>query len=963
MKKIFILSAIVALCASMFTFSSCQKEIVDTDQYAGGPIVFAAMAPNPIARGAELRIIGKNLENVKEVHIQGVDPITDIQVVKKGTQSEIRVIVPAVGPEVGKVVLVDKDGNKTQSKFDLEFDESALVFDGFKAADVVMPGDVIEILGDYINTVKEVVFSGGEDGNGAYAVGESIFDQTRTSAKVIVPADAITGIIKIGTVNEVSDKNTIPTIFPSEDEVVVGEPVVYALSSEYGVEDVEIKAGNALKINGEYLNMIKAVKFVGADANDFIVDSDATAMLVTVPANAQEGEVTLISYANVEYIPEGTVIPVIPGNLKVAADNKEDRYKAGLGVIVTGEDLSIVSAISFGGVDVYDLAFTAGQAEEGKTPIDSIRCTIPFNAPDGDLVVKMNNGDQVAVSALEYVKPTYTDKGPETIVARESYDIKGADLELIKSLTIGGIECKIAIDSLGVRGGFDEENQPIEIPVYDSTLLHVFTAPDILSGDVVISLENGYTETIAQMDVTYNEAISFTYESPSIQLGQPLTLIGEHLFLVESVSIKGKKVTSYVCREDKKLSFNMPDGMGPGVYRLDITLIDGQTLTWAIPFEMTAPYTETVMWEGEVDLGNWSLNWEMKPADMFVAADAKEGDIFRIYGYTTADAWQVQTFDGHWGGLDMGLGNGNNVNNEIYDLSNGYIAIELDATRAEAYTTLTDWGYCGILQGESFVVTRLTLIKWGAAEKATAIWEGPWTCAGWGGNQDLAWGGYDWSTVNPGTILRVTCTPTVAAGEWWCVSLRHADGWGNLPAPVPGQYDSPEGGIVELELTADILADLVACNGLVVTGDGFIMEKIELVEAGAAPMPTVLWEGEAIADDWTDQPNLLSDGGVELIEAGASEGQQVLFYITPLADDWKLQIVEGHWGPTYASFCSVGNDTEDGKFTEWDLDAKGGYVSITLTQEMLDAAAAVQYWGGTFIGNGDNVKITKISLL
>ena len=31
---------------------------------------------------------------------------------------------------------------------------------------------------------------------------------------------------------------------------------------------------------------------------------------------------------------------------------------------------------------------------------------------------------------------------------------------------------------------------------------------------------------------------------------------------------------------------------------------------------------------------------------------------------------------------------------------------------------------------------------------------------------------------------------------------------------------------------------------------------------------------------------------------------------------WKLQIVEGHWGDTYLSVCSIGNDTESGKFAE-----------------------------------------------
>lgn len=959
MNKLFKFSAFVLAIAGLA--SSCVKNTIDTEQLPQDMMYLSAMAPVPVVRGAELRIYGTGLDQVVSVEIPGVNPITEIEHVNtEGKVKEIRVIVPKEGPQEGKVSIVDKSGNRSTSKFNLTYDETSLVFDGFEAAEVVMPGDVITIKGDYINTVKEVIFAGGADGNGAYAVGESITEQDRHSAKIVVPADAITGIIKVGTVNEIADKNSIPVVIPSEKEVVVGEPTINPIG------EVKAKVGDAIDIEGKYLNMIKEVAFGDVVAEDFVVNTEGTRLGVTVPSKATEGVIILTSYAGVEYTVDGLFIPILPGNLAIAPDNKQDRYKAGLQVMVTGETLSVVSAVCFGGIDVTSWIFTPGTVEDGSeaVPVDTIRCIIPELAPDGDVIVKMNNGSEVIVGSLEYVKPTFTDAGPSEIVARQDFDLRGEDLELITDITIGGIKCQFCLDSLGVRQGFDEENQPIEIPVFDSTLVHVTTAPDILSGDVAIAIANGYTEVINNVVVSYDEPVSITYKKSSIQLGEALTIEGENLFLIEAISIKGKKISNYVTKTNSEMSFYLPEGMGPGIYRLDLTLIDGMKLTWAIPFEMTAPYTETTMWEGEVDLGNWSLNWEMKPADMFVAANAKEGDVFRIYGYATNEWWQIQTFDGHWGALDMGLGNGNNVNAGIYDLSNGYIAIELDATRVQAYTQNIDWGYSGILQGENFVVTQLSLIKWGAAEKVTNIWEGSWACAGWAGNQDLAWGGYDWSTVKAGTKLRLTMTPTVAEGSWWCVSLRHGADWGNLPAPVPGQYDTPEGGILELELTDIILNDLVSNGGLVITGDGFTLTSVDLVEAGGpAEIETTLWEGDELVDDWSVQPFFLSDGGAELKEAGATAGQKVRFYITPTEDAWKLQIIEGHWGPAYCSYCSLGNDTEEGKFTEYDLAANKGFIAITLTQEMLDAAFSVGYWGGTFLGNGDNVKVTKITLL
>ena len=75
--------------------------------------------------------------------------------------------------------------------------------------------------------------------------------------------------------------------------------------------------------------------------------------------------------------------------------------------------------------------------------------------------------------------------------------------------------------------------------------------------------------------------------------------------------------------------------------------------------------------------------------------------------------------------------------------------------------------------------------------------------------------------------MRVYTTPTVADGEWWCISLRHGDSWGNLPDPIPSQYDNPASPL-EVVLTAGVLEDLVANGGLVMTGSEYQLDKITL---------------------------------------------------------------------------------------------------------------------------------------
>ncbi|MDE6422779.1 MAG: hypothetical protein K2K95_05095, partial [Muribaculaceae bacterium] len=59
------------------------------------------------------------------------------------------------------------------------------------------------------------------------------------------------------------------------------------------------------------------------------------------------------------------------------------------------------------------------------------------------------------------------------------------------------------------------------------------------------------------------------------------------------------------------------------------------------------------------------------------------------------------------------------------------------------------------------------------------------------------------------------------------VYLRHGECSNALPSPIPSQYDNP-GSPLEVVLTADVLADLVANGGLVITGSEYQLDKITL---------------------------------------------------------------------------------------------------------------------------------------
>ena len=808
MKNIFRYSILLALC-SFVGLVSCAPEELSTDQFSDDAVVFGAFAPNPVVRGAELRIVGSNLDKIVEVQIPGSEPITEIEVVASGRVSEIRVVTPAVGAEdasvTGPVVIVDNAGNTYKSKTDITFTEG-IVIESFSPA-TAMPGDVVTVKGDYLYNVQQVVLS-----NGVYVTGDQITEKSRRELKFIVPSNAVTGPVTIGDVDENNNpEGLIPNNVPSKTELVIGDPTVKA--ADRGM----LKAGAEINVQGEYLDMIAKAAFrvttpaaeEGAEPTvadtevDFALAEDNKSVKVALPATVVEGEIVLTSFAGKEF-KAGAYTTVIPTEIAIAA---ESRYKAGLNAVVTGKDLDLVTK-----------AELAGTALEFGYADNKVTFAIPSKAVDGTVVLTLANGKTVATEAIELVKPTITEMTPlELYAGDENITVKGTDLDLIVAAALGGREAE-----------FEYANEEIIVK----------TALTSVSGKVALTLDNGVVvESADEVKVNYHSLVIVT-EMPAMQhIGQEVVLKGSSFSLVENIFIGDVKVTQYSLRTDEEVRFLMPWNKA-GMYNLSFHLFSGDVETVATQIEVGLELDIKTIWEGEASLV-------------------------------------------------------------------------------------------------------------------------------WSGMQDLAWGGYDWSTVKPGTVL--TAYFTLHEADYWQVRFGNGN-WASLPTGV--EIAGGEGNIpmtagatyYAIKLTAADIDMLVNQGGLVMTGANYTLTKLTLTSE--ISQEVTLWEGELIADDWGNQPYALSDGGAELQQAGAQPGQVVYFYFEQIgADPWKVEIVEGHWGPTYRSICAVGNDTEGGKFTEYDLDANGGKYGLTLTQEMLDAAYAAVGWGGVFVLNGDNTKCTKITLL
>lgn len=796
MKKTSIISALALVCLTVLGLSGCKHEELDTEQFSDSQVKMLGFAPNPVARGGALRIVGSNLQKVQQVEIPGVEPITEIEVISEGKVSEIRVIVPVNGPEVGPVSIVAGDTRLT-SMTDLEYSEP-IVFDGF-SPESAMPGDVITVKGDYMNNIRQVIFEGGE------AVTE-FESQSRYELKVKVPSSATTGKIILGDVDESNNPDgKVSNLFYSEKDLSIGEPTVKTAS--LGV----VKAGASVTATGAYLNMIESVNFGGVDA-EFQAAEDGRSLTAVLPATAVDGDLVLVSYAGREF-KAGAYTTLVPSELVIAADS---RYKAGLGVKITGKDIDLVTAGSLAGTD---LALTVSDK--------SITFTIPAEARDGAVTLTLANGKTVDTDAIELVKPIIKSVSPLELFAGDgNIIVTGDDLDLVVAAQLGGRDIEIKKD---------EAAKAAEVKS-----LELVTTLTSVSGKVALVLANGDTvESAEEVNVKYHSLVIVS-EMPSGQhIGEEVVLKGSNFDLVENIFIGDVKVTRYSLRTAEEVRFLMPWAKA-GSYQMSFHLFNGDIETVATPIEVLLEREINTIWEGE------------------------------------------------------------------------------------SYVT----------------------------------WSG-------GAVDALSWGKYDWSAVKPGTSLVVNFE--VVDND---AKVRLGNGsWSALPTTKTYPNSDNDGNLavgmdinsVSVKLSAADVNELVNNGGLVVCGTGFKAYSVQLITE--ISQETTIWEGEAVADNWGNQPTIGSDGGAEFTQHGVTAGMTLYFYITPLEADWKLQIVEGHWGPTYKSICAVGSDTESGKFTEYDLDANEGRYALEVTEEMVTAATTSQNWGGIFVLNGDNVKVTKVTVL
>lgn len=551
-----LLFATICVVGAGLLFTSCEgKEEEDTR------VVLQSFGPMPIARGAELKFIGLNLDRVTAVILPENISITSF------TKKEARLLTLTVPQEAvpGYVVLKTPDGDIT-TKTMIGFSEPVSIA-GFTPA-TVKAGDELTITGDYLNLVKEVILTD------RITVAEDDFiSHSRTEIKLTVPAEAQTGKIAV------SNGDEEPIIVYSASTLTVTLPAFTTVTPN------PVKAGTNLTIAGTNLDLVLSVRLGGGkviEAGDFVSHS-ATQIVLTVPADTKDGKVILVPASGVEVSTETDLVMVVP-TLSVTPVT----LKNGADITVTGTNLDLIDHVIFGGNK-------QGTIKAGGTATQ-ILVTVPDDAVDGVVTFVTKADKEVTGPNLTMIVPAFSSFSPTSARANTTITISGTDLDLVTKVIFTG-------DLEGAIGARTETSLAVTVPVGART------------GKITIETKNG-TRVVSAIDFTVQANLP-TFGSYTEFRGEPgkiLTINGTNLLLVKELIFPGNvPATAYGVKTDTRIEVYVPMNVTRGYGTIALLTYEGeQGIFPQIFFGATDPVVDPALMINDFEVGadGHDLGWD-----------------------------------------------------------------------------------------------------------------------------------------------------------------------------------------------------------------------------------------------------------------------------------------------------------------------------------------------------------------
>lgn len=510
-----------------------------------------------------------------------------------------------------------------------------------------------------------------------------------------------------------------------------------------------------------------------------------------------------------------------------------------------------------------------------------------------------------------------------------------------------------------------------------NTVLTFVLPAEAADGEIVLVAVSG-VETVAGKYETVIPVDAVAAPQP-VKAGSAVTVTGKDLDLVVAVSLPNAGNVEFEY-SGNAITFFVPDTAQEG----DIALIMANGKEASVPYVLVKPVISG--YSANPAAAGSELTVTGTDLDLVKSVTFGGGLTVEVVAEETSIAVAVPT-TAAGGALLLNLANGTSVEGEelsvtkpdacyITGLPSGdekiyggtvlIVPVENENVLTGVQVNGTDVNY--LLNGKSLYIsipdmagegTVLRLISSNGAVEYTidcipnniqtkVIWSGSWDCGAWSGNQDLAWGGFDWSSVDlsAGNVSLVFEVTQDSSAEWWQLALRHGDSWGELPVPVMVNMEAGQT-VVEVPLTQEMLDDLIANGGLVLTGCNYTLLKVSIKTV--IPMDTVIWEGE-----FTLAWNGMSDlawGGYDW--SSVSAGTVLTAYFKDVTANAQLRFGNGSWAalpgtlqyePKEGNIAIAGGDTS---------------FSITLTEEDVDMLRG----SGGLVMTGTGLTLTKLTIL
>ena len=390
--------------------------------------------------------------------------------------------------------------------------------------------------------------------------------------------------------------------------------------------------------------------------------------------------------------------------------------------------------------------------------------------------------------------------------------------------------------------------------------IQVIVPAEAKTGDVAYNDGSDGAENISIGTLTIDEIKATGVSNPNPEFGEEITITGENLDLVTSIDFPAvADVPFQVANDGKSVRVTVPDNTVSG----SVTLNSASGITTSVDIAVPLASVSSTEPVKDVKVGQTiTIKGDKLDCIIHLILPAIDG----AFTDFTQTATQI-TFVVPEG---MGDGKVTLVQHENYSIESDKISMYSEAPE-------------------------------------TTIWAGNFEIGEWNaGMQDLAWGGYDWSTAQAGQVLTVYLTPNMSAG-WSQIRIGNGS-WAALPGTADVNPLTAEDTKFSVTLTQAMIDELVNAGGLVICGAYFTVTKITL-----SILEEVIWSGNFALGSWAAGMDELSWGRYDWSQVSAGKTLKLYYEVDPSVGYINIRFGNGSWAalPSTQGWGSDGNASPD----------------------------------------------------